>query len=80
MPVSMQCPTASELSYRVQGTLWEPGRLTALPCAMGAPELVSSMQAQLTVIFPLGSRFGTAAQLLLHVVSCHCCRALLLFS
>ena len=48
MPVSMQCPTASELSYRVQGTLWEPGRLTALPCAMGAPELVSSMQAQLS--------------------------------
>ena len=66
LPVSLQCPTSQVLGERLQGTLWEPGRLQALPCTLSAPAVVCGMQAQLSDFQVDASIWSRCTKALLH--------------
>ena len=46
--VSMPCPVESAILTRVQQTVWEPGRLQAMPSTLQAGHVVAGVQAQLS--------------------------------
>ena len=66
LPTSLQCPTLRVLGERLQGTLWEPGRLQSLPCTMSTPVIVTGMQAQLSDFQVDASVWSRCTRALLH--------------
>ena len=66
LPTSLQCPTLQVLGERLQGTLWEPGRLQSLPCTMSTPVIVTGMQAQLSDFQVDASVWSRCTRALLH--------------